>query len=85
MRFGSYLSSLTKPELEEIENVCNFSEEEGIIFYMLSKNKSLTEISMKNQISLSTLKRRIISIKEKVGKCDDCKSYKEWKRNQGNG
>lgn len=68
MRIGKYLSLLTKPELEEIENKANFSDEEKIIYYMLSKKKSLTEISINNQISISTLKRRINSIKWKVGK-----------------
>lgn len=82
MRLGKYLSSLTKPELEELEKICNFSEEEVIIFYMLSKNKSLTEISMKNQISLSTLKRRNLNIKEKVGKYYDySKGNERRKRN----
>lgn len=68
MRIGKYLSTLTKPELEEIENKANFSDEEKTIYYMLSKKKSLTEISINNQISLSTLKRRINDIKWKVGK-----------------
>lgn len=68
MRLGKYLSSMTKPELEEIRENCNLSYEDSIIFTMLSQNCSLTEISMKNQISLSTLKRRTKTIKEKVGK-----------------
>lgn len=71
MRIGKYLSSLTKPELEEIENKANFSDEEKLIYYMLSKKKSLTEISINNQISISTLKRRINSIKWKVGKINE--------------
>ena len=28
MRLGKYLSSLTKPELEELKNICNFTDEE---------------------------------------------------------
>ena len=71
MRIGKYLSTLTKPELEEIENKANFSDEEKTIYYMLSKGKSLTEISINNQISLSTLKRRINNIKWKVGKINE--------------
>lgn len=71
MRVGKYLSTLTKPELEEIENKANFSDEEKTIYYMLSKKKSLTEISINNQISISTLKRRINSIKWKVGKINE--------------
>lgn len=68
MRLAKKLSSLTKSELEEIEEIANFTEEETTIFYMLSKNKSLTEISLKNQISVSTLKRRINNIRWKVDK-----------------
>lgn len=71
MRIGKYLSTLTKPELEEIEKKANFSDEEKTIYYMLSKGKSLTEISINNQISLSTLKRRINNIKLKVGKINE--------------
>ena len=71
MRIGKYLSTLTKPELEEIENKANFSDEEKTIYYMLSKGKSLTEISINNQISLSSLKRRINNIKWKVGKINE--------------
>lgn len=74
MRLGKYLSSLTKPELEELIELCNFSEEEGIIFHMLSKSKSLTEISLETQFSVSTVKRRIVDIKGKVNKIHG-KSY----------
>lgn len=66
MRFGKYLSSLTKPELENLIENCNFSEEEAIIFHMLSKNKSLTEISMCSRSSLSTVNRRVCCIRQKV-------------------
>lgn len=66
MRFGEYLSSLTKPELENFIENCNFSEEEEIIFHMLSKKKSLTEISMCRSSSLSTVNRRVRCIRQKV-------------------
>ena len=75
MRIGKYLSTLTKPELEEIENKANFSDEEKTIYYMLSKKKSLTEISINNQISISTLKRRINNIKWKVDKIYENNNY----------
>ena len=68
MRLGKYLSGLTKPELEEFIENCNFSEEEGIIFTMLSKNKSIVEICEKEGISISTANRRIFGIKRKVEK-----------------
>lgn len=77
MRIGKYLSLLTKPELEEIENKANFSDEEKLIYYMLSKGKSLTEISINNKISLSTLKRRINNIKWKVGKIYENNNHKK--------
>lgn len=68
MRLGKYLSSLTKPELEELKENCNFTEEEAIILNMLSKYKSLIEIGDKLGISVSTVKRRINGIKRKVEK-----------------
>lgn len=66
MRLGKYLSGLTKPELEVFLQNCNFSEEESIIFNMLSKNKSLTEISIQTGMSISTIRRRRITIQNKV-------------------
>lgn len=68
MRLGKYLSGLTKPELEIFIENCNFSEEEGIIFMMLSKNKSLIEICDRQGISIATLNRKIVSIRRKVEK-----------------
>ena len=43
MRLGKLLSSMTKPELEELRENCNLSYEDSIIFTMLSKNCSLTD------------------------------------------
>lgn len=68
MRLGRYLTSLTKPELEEYLNDCNFSEEEAEIFKMLSKGKSAIEICDKMGLSESGLYRRIAKIKRKVNK-----------------
>lgn len=45
MRLGKYLSSLTKPELEELKNICNFTDEELKILDCLVKEKSYEEIS----------------------------------------
>lgn len=70
MRFGKYLTTLTKPELDYFLEQCNFSEEEEIIFNMLAKGKSLTEISIKTQNSITTVRRRIYNIKGKVAKTD---------------
>ena len=68
MRLGKYLSSLTKPELEELKELLNLTEDELEAFSMLAKGKTLVEVSMENRISVSTLKRRIESIKRKVEK-----------------
>lgn len=68
MRLGKYLSSLTKPELEELKELLNLTEDELEAFSMLAKGKTLVEVSMEKRISVSTLKRRIDSIKRKVEK-----------------
>ena len=65
MRLGRYLTSLTKPELEKYINGCNFSDDEETIFTMLSKNKSIVEISEKLGMSESATNRRIAKIKRK--------------------
>jgi DNA-binding NarL/FixJ family response regulator len=68
MRLGEYLSSLTTPELEELKELLNLTEDELEAFSMLAKGKTLVEVSMENKTSVSTLKRRIESIKRKVEK-----------------
>lgn len=66
MRIGKYLTLLTMPEIKEIQKICNFNEEEIMISEMLSKKKSQIEIAEKMKLSLSTTKRRVRTIKEKV-------------------
>lgn len=68
MSLGRFLTSLTKPELEEIQNYCNFSPEDENIFKMLSKGKSRMEISIELKISEQSVSRRIARIKQKVVK-----------------
>ena len=68
MRLGKYLSSLTKPELEELKELLNLTDDELEVFSMLAKGKTLVEASMENKTSVSTLKRRIDGIKRKVEK-----------------
>lgn len=67
-RLGKYLSSLTKPELEELKDLLNLTDDECIIFHLLSKNKSIIEISDKVGISRRTTDRRINDVKRKVEK-----------------
>lgn len=68
MRLGRYLSTLTKPELELLQEECNFSEEEGAIFSYLAKGKYIREIALKTCLSEKTVERRIEKIKNKVCK-----------------
>ena len=55
MRWLMKLSKLTKPELEKILENANFTKEEEIIFLMLSKGKSLEEISAKTFLPIATV------------------------------
>lgn len=80
MRLGKYLSSLTKPELESIVKNCNFSEEELTIFYMLSKQKSITEISNSINVSEVTVKRRCCNMGEKICRLDQKSKIPIWEK-----
>lgn len=59
-------SELTKPELEKILENANFTEEEGRIFKLLSRNFTQKEIATRLCVSQRTLERRIRSIKNKI-------------------
>lgn len=60
------LSKLTKPELEEIFRNANFTEEEEKVFWDLSKGISQKEISFRHSVSITTVERRVRSIKNKL-------------------
>lgn len=62
------LSKLCKDEINEILAQCNFTEDEETVFAMVTKGKSLVEISMSMNMSLATVGRRIDSIKKKIDK-----------------
>ena len=66
MRLGQYLSSLTKPELEEIKEKLYLSDDEEIVFKMLAKQKSITEISNYMSISEISVKRRCRKLNDKI-------------------
>lgn len=66
MRLGKYLSSLTKPEVDERINICGFTKEEEKIIYLSFEGKSRVEIAQAVQISTRTLDRRILHIKDKI-------------------
>lgn len=66
MRLGKYLSSLTKPELEELKELLNLTEDEEEVFKNLSKGRSNIQTSNICMVSVSTLDKRIKSISAKL-------------------
>lgn len=68
MRLGKYLSSLTKPELEELKDLLNLTDDEEMVYKRLAKGKSKTQISSECLVSISTVDNRIKTISIKVDK-----------------
>ena len=68
MSLGKYLSSMTKPELEELKNLLNLTEDEESVFNGLSKGKSKVNISMDCLVSVGTVSNRIKAIQSKVNR-----------------
>ena len=66
MRLGKYLSSLTKPELEELKELLNLSDDELKVFENLSKNRSKVTIADDCLVSVSTVENRIKSGNKKI-------------------
>ena len=66
MRLGKYLSSLTKPELEEITTNANFTDDEQKIFELLKKDKCITEIAISLCVCERTINRRMKNIDSKI-------------------
>nr|DAH78413.1 MAG TPA: ECF sigma factor [Caudoviricetes sp.] len=64
------LSELTKPELEEIKENANFTDEELRIFKLLSQDKSITDIAVRMSASSRTINRKISKIKQKISKLE---------------
>lgn len=65
-RLGKYLSSLTKPELEELKEQLNLTEDEENIFLGLSKGRSRTRIAYDCMVATSTVDNRIKAINDKL-------------------
>ena len=66
MRLGKYLTSLTKPELEELKELLNLTEDEEEVFKNLSKGRSNIQTSNICMVSVSTVDKRIKSISAKL-------------------
>lgn len=64
-------SGLTKPELDEIIENANFTEEELRIFKLLVGNMSLEQVSQRLMLSKATISRRVKDIKIKIERTDN--------------
>lgn len=60
------LSKLNKAKLEEMKACANFTEDEEIVFGMLSKGKSIIQIADFMNMSTRSVDRRIRDIKAKL-------------------
>ena len=80
MRLGKYLSSLTKPELEELKENCEFTNDEKIIINFLRNKNTCIEISGKMNISIATVNRRILDIREKIERTDGMNKVPIWEK-----
>ena len=62
MRLGSYLSSLTKPELESLKEQLNLTDDEELVFLHLSKGRNKERIAFECSISVGNVSNRIKTI-----------------------
>lgn len=66
MRLGKYLSSLTKPEVDELKQNCGFTKEECEMLDMVKEKRSYAEIAQKMGYSTATVGRRIQELSDRV-------------------
>lgn len=66
MRLGKYLSSLTKPEVEEIRTNCNFTDDELKVFNGLAKGNTVSKIALDCCMSERTVERKFEKINSKI-------------------
>ena len=66
MRLGKYLSSLTKPEVEEIKTNCNFTDDELKVFNGLVKGNTVSKIALDCCMSERTVERKFERINSKI-------------------
>lgn len=67
-RLGKYLSSLTKPELEELKDQLNLTDDEEMVFCQLSRGRSNVTTADNCRVSLSFVDSRIKSISLKLNR-----------------
>jgi DNA-directed RNA polymerase specialized sigma24 family protein len=56
----------TQPEIDFLLSMCNFSDLEKDVFLLRCKNVSIEQISYDLSISIATVNRNIIRIKNKI-------------------
>lgn len=66
MRLGKYLSSMTKPELDNLRVQLNLTDDEDLVFLQLSKGKSKVAVAENCGISTPTVDNRIKAINKKL-------------------
>jgi DNA-binding NarL/FixJ family response regulator len=67
-KLGKYLSSLTKPELEELKELLNLTDEEELVFKELARGRSRVSVSDKCMVSCSTVSNRVKAIQNKISR-----------------
>lgn len=70
MRLGKYLSSLTKPEVDELKQNCGLTKEECEMLDMVKEKRSYAEIAQKMGYSTATVGRRIQELSDRVFSAD---------------
>lgn len=60
------LSRYKLSDLQKMKEDANLTEDEEMIYYMLSKGKSIIQIADKMNLSTRTIDRRIRDMKEKL-------------------
>lgn len=71
MGFGKFLMSLTKPELDDLKEKCNLTEDEEKIFDALARGKSRVYIAENLAMSCSTVTYKTNHILQKVKKLNN--------------
>lgn len=71
MRLGKYLSSLTKPELEELKELLNLTDDEIKVYEELSKGRNKTQVALNCLVSLPTVDNRIKAINNKIYRLEE--------------
>lgn len=67
-KLGMYLSGLTKPELEELRELLNLTEDEEKVFNCLSKGKSKVQTAEICLLSVPCIDKKIRKINEKLNR-----------------